>query len=174
MRKNILSIIAIVISVAALAASLYTINVVNDLKNMVLYDGNIQSSAIDNTDEGQQTPENETAPSVATHPFDESLVGSWSNGYWEMQILEDSTFYLEGADNYGQGENKYIYTGYIENNKVLVEYQVNCSLEEYLINQQGYERKEAFETADLVREATDSFQIHSISNVQPSLSFRRM
>lgn len=173
MKNSFMGFLAIIISVAALATSIYTVTVVNDLQSQLLNNTDDLITASDTRLEDQQSEEPNTTPSVSTHTFDESLVGDWSNGYWEMKILEDSTFYLDGADYYGQGENKFIYIGYIENNKLLAEYRVDCSLDEYLSNQEGYIKSEVFETADIVREATNSFQIQSLSNVQPSLSFRR-
>lgn len=99
MKKNILSVVAIIISVIALLTNFLTLNKVNKLQEQLAYPNNIQ-----------ETEDYSEDQSTASHSFDQTLVGDWSGTiaestlYARMKVLEDSSIIIESLE--GQ---KFIY-----------------------------------------------------------------
>ena len=160
MKNNMVAIIAIIIAIIAIFLSFFAIAKVNSIQEKIPLSTHEQR-----IDDDAEEVVNEA---IATHPFDSSLIGKWTNGYWNLEICDNSTILL---DNKSEAE---AFTGYIENNKILVEYKMNCSINEYLADPEGCDKKEFYSTADIIIEATDSFRIDRITGVQPGLSFRRI
>ena len=122
MRKNILSIVAVLLSIVAIIISTIALFKVDALKPV--------HSTENISDVAQQ---GQTQSAETKHPFDQSLVGDWSgtykNGrqYVKMKVLEDSTLLIEAQDL----ERYYLFIGYIENNTTVIERRVQLGRDGY-------------------------------------------
>ncbi len=167
MKKNNISVIAIIFSIVAILISIFSFIKINSIE--------VQLKAYDTS----LVETNDNQESVATHPFDESLVGSWTDTDWKLEIMPDSTVYFELLDNaktksYMSDNTPLLMIGHIENNAILISYRANCSKENYENNPDSIEKEAYNITAYVLREASDSIKIDNIGWQNTNYSFRRI
>ena len=170
MKKNYLSIIAIVMSSIALILSGFAFNLAKRSINekVISPEGYVQTPST----------ENDSTQTIATHSFDQTLIGTWSDTEWLLTIMPDSSVYLEQL-NYGNNTKSYLsaaprlYIGYIENSAIMISYKSNVTYEEYSMNSETVEKTAYNVTVTLIREGTDSFKLKSLESQNTNYSFRR-
>lgn len=166
MKKNYLSIVAIVMSTIAMVLSIISFIMV---KASFFADKPVISANNSNY---------QSQESVATHPFPQDLIGTWSDTEWLLTIMPDSSVYIEQLD-YENRTKDYLlfaprlYIGYIENNAIMISYKTDSSYEEYSANPEGVSKEAYNVTVTLRREGTDSFRLESLVSQNGNYSFRR-
>lgn len=172
MKKNGISVIAIILSIIAILISALALSKINSIESKLSYTEE-QSATVN---EEETTNENNNS----YHTFDETLVGSWSDTEWNLDILPDSTVLFEQIDYENRDKVSYLHNaprlqiGYIENDVILISYTANCSKEEYIANPDSVEKTPYNFTIHINREATDSFNLGRTVWTNENYSFRRV